>query len=424
MARSSFRTAGLAVFLAAPSLGCEAFLGLTPDGGLPDGGAEPDAGAPQCVVDADCADTTGWCDRGLCQVRDTGSGEGEGEQYLQPFVLQDDGAGLVETALEESFGLALAVAQVRGAPVVFAAESAGEGLSGAVLVHRDPFGAMPQTERLEGVFGASHQRSVGHVADLDGDGDLDLLVLGNSRFGVALDDGTEFGVLDTHAATLRDTSAGVVDLDQDGTVEMVLPGLNSEYWSAKVVDGALQVEQHDHRWQVEHDYYCAASFVGGVIDQSPILLMVGRWCGRDTTGGTQTDGPARLFLLDASMAEVHSLDLNADDEPVPMLAGSTAYVSAARYTVDPNNDGEWQATMAIGVSPAGFTSFGFVDESTRIAGVADLDGDGTDSWLGYSTSPPSGFVQLPGGRFLSGVGDADGDGRDELFLSWWPWRMP
>jgi hypothetical protein len=333
--------------------------------------------------------------------------------------LQDDGAGLVETPLDEGFGYAFAVSRARNAPVVFAAESDGDGLSGDVLAYLDPFGAAPQAERLAGVVDSTRQRAVGQAVDLD------LVALGNLRFGVVLDEGTQFRVAASRAADLRGTSMGVVDLDRDGVLDVYLPGLNNEYWTVQVASGVVTSVRHVQMWQLGHYWYCPASFAGGEVEDTPVLLMVGRVCGGDETVAGLPDGPDRLFLLDVAMAELASIDLGTEGGPAVMLLDATAYVSGMGYTADPDNDGTYRGTLAIEVTPTGFGASGMVAGNTPISGFADVDGDGVESWVGHVEPPQIGdFVALEQGHHLTAVGDADGDGRDELFLAAWLWRQP
>jgi hypothetical protein len=411
---------GLAAALIAGTVACPdspsrdgADAGFTP---------EEDAGTPECDSDDDCG-PPGWCEDGTCRVFEGGEGEGEGEQYLQTYLLQDDGDGLVETSVDESFGQALAISRARGVPAVFAAESEGDDLSGALLIHLEPFGAAPSTERVADVIATSNQRAIAIATDLDLDGDSDVLALGSLGFSVVLDDGSDFRLAATRTTNLQTTSVAVVDLDEDGLLDAYVPGLNDAYWTVRVVDGLVEADRQVRRWTVGHYSFCAASFAGAELEDGPVLLMVGRVCGADETVTGLPDGPDRLFLLDASLDEVASIDLGTEGGPAVTLRGSTAYITGFGFTPDPDNDGEPQGTLAVDVTTTSLGAPTFVAGTARIAGFADLDGDGVDSWVGYAQQEPSElFVEPPQGHHLSALGDADDDGRDEIFLHMWAWR--
>ncbi|MBI1949474.1 MAG: hypothetical protein HYS27_27555 [Deltaproteobacteria bacterium] len=349
-----------------------------------------------------------------------GEGEGEGEPILQAYLLQDDGDGLVETPLDEGFGLAIAVSRARGVPVVFAAARSGNGFGGAVLAHVDPFGAAPTTERFDDVFASEFREVSGTVADLDLDGDQDLLVLGQRGFGVLLDEGDEFRVAESRRADLWPTSVGVVDLDEDGVLDAYLPGRNQLYWTLRVVDGVIDWSVHLGQWPVGHYGYCAASFAGGVIDGSPILLVVGDVCYADLTVTGVPTAPQRLFLLDQAMNEVASLDLGMEGNTAITLRGSSAYIAGRRFAPSPDEVGTARGTLAIEVTPTGFGAITTPAGDVPVVGSADIDGDGADSWVGCNEAPAAtDFIRLPTCRERGAIGDADDDGRDEIFVATW-----
>jgi hypothetical protein len=389
----------------------------SPSGDLADEGVA-------CDSDNDCNQLPGWCDDGVCHAFEGGD-EGEGEQYSQAYLWQDDGAGLVETPLNEGLGVPLAAMRAGGVPVVFSAESDRDELSGALLAHFEPLGAAPSTERFDGAIPTRYKRAHAVAADLDLDGDEDLVAIGELGFSVLLDDGGELRLGATQAAELRTTSVAVVDHDEDGVLDAYLPGLTDAYWRVRVVDGIVEANRQVRQWTLGHYAYCAASFAGAVVAESPVLIMVGRVCGGDETITGWAQGPDRLYLLDAAMNEVASIDLGTEGGPAITLRGSTAFISAPRYAPEDGNDGEAQGTLAVEVTATSLGTPAFVAGEARIVAFADFDGDGVDTWIGHPPQEPSdNFVILPSGRYVGAIGDVDDDGRDELFLHRWAWRAP
>jgi len=261
-------------------------------------------------------------------------------------------------------GLPLAVGRVRGVPSLIAAE-VNAGFTGALLIHLDPFGEAPSTERVSDVL-LVNETIPCHVgfADLDDDGDVDLVGSDGSVF-VVLDDTTSFA--SGFSEVQRSVFAGragiaIFDIDEDGDTDAVVAGLNGEAHVVDVVDGGARLATRDLGPATVGDLgYCASGFHATSLDDAPALLMIGEVCAAFGTRGLS--GFDRLFRVDPSLGVVESAALGLIAERV-LSQEDILHISSRDQTMSMDVSG---GALTDGTAETPFEAFGF----------ADLKGDGT-----------------------------------------------
>ena len=320
-------------------------------------------------------------------------------------------------------------------------------------------------------LGGSTSEPSPQVADIDGDGDLEVLMGGDSSLHVFHHDGTPVTGFPVSTGGLAKHTAAVADIDDDGVVDIIIAGQVSDLFvynndgtlktgwpqylgdddgaacSPAVADldgdGDLEIVIGTYRdANGNNGFIDARMYVfhhdGTLFDGWPIL-DVDHFAVNSTPaiGDIDNDGDLEIIICgrDDSMLRVWNAD-GTDVTGFPLNLGGICEASPTLADID--DDGDLEIFI-----PSGATVYGYHHDGTAITGwpqymsggnerssasIGDLDGDddleiicgGPDgnvyAWHHTGVSV-TGWPQATAGNFAQGtpsIGDIDGDGDMEI----------
>lgn len=305
-------------------------------------------------------------------------GEGEGDPAPRVDVsvvqLRQEGEAVVEEPVGANLHRPVAVGRMRRRAAVLSAELDDGQATGAALLFEAPLDvpAGPVT-RLEGVTPSAFSL----FADIDDDGDEDLLVVGEGAPVLLLDDGGAFLVLSAGELVAQGRGA-LFDVDEDGDREVILPGGGfGKSQLVDVEDGQVTVRLIGQQEVFDGTNHCAADWR---VANDTLFQRTSR-CTAERPGDPFVAD--RIAVAGVGGATVVSVASGVD---------ATVLVQPARGF----GDGD---LVLVGRDPAGALETVVVAPSLelltlpeRALGVADLDGDGAVTLITTALVPEGGVV--------------------------------
>jgi hypothetical protein len=184
-----------------------------------------------------------------------------------------------------------------------------------------------------GVFGSSS-----HFADVDGDGDLDLTVLGQGAqdlptANVYLNDGSgAFTAVDSGLTPVLVVSTSLADVDGDGDLDMVVAGQDADYSPSAALylnDGSASFSETAASFTAV-DYGASTAFGDVDGDGDPDLVITGPNQSEDPTAtlymndGNGAFSDAGADLTGVGTGSANFVDIDGDNDLDLLITGTAS----------------------------------------------------------------------------------------------------